>query len=542
MKRSGADAAASSGGSGISGRTVGWLALGYVVLYAVGYLAKPIAASAPIWPADSVSFIAYLLLPFRFWPLIALGMVSAELASVPVLNWLINLHQASLAGTLGFASANILVTAIPAGLSRLLGLFRDEGRFQLAISPVWIIALFGGVLPGAFLGAMTRAHTAGVPFAPADMGLWGLASVLTIVTFGPTIFGMLVGFSEPARALARTLEGWAVSAIIVGLFTWFALVPWPVVNQRVEPMLFAVPLVWLALRFSRRATSIAVAIVASGVVLLAGYGAASQRELIDVDGWRAVVISIDIFLLICCGGALLVNLMTLTQRALLEELAREQEQLLQTAQALDYAEDSARRATAADLHDGVGQVLAGQSMTLAAMRAHASHPLLAALIEEAAIASREAQEGLRVMIQNLSPPELEHASLEETLQWLVDLFRTRFGFGVTYRITGTEFQHDQLHLVYRCIRELLMNAYKHSQRKSAEVEVEVSSTSVGIIVIDEGIGFDARRVLSLTGPRFGLEQLRARVHAAGGALEIETIVGEGCRVTVQLPSPSPATG
>lgn len=541
MMRSGADAAAASGGSRISGRTVGWLALGYVVLYAIGYLSKPIPASAAIWPADSVSFIAFLLLPFRFWPLIALGMVSAELVSVPVLNWLTNQHQASWAGTLGFASANILTTAIPAGLSRRLGLFRDEGRLQLAISPVWIMALFVGVLPGALLGAMTRAHTAGTPFAPADMGLWGLASVLTIVTFGPAIFGMLLEFSEPARALARTWEGWAVSVIIVGLFTWFALVPWPVM-ERVEPMLFAVPLVWLALRFSRRATSIAVAIVASGVVLLAGYGAASQRELIDVDGWRAVVISIDIFLLICCGGALLVNLMTLTQRALLEELAREQERLLQYAQALDYAEDSARRATAADLHDGVGQVLAGQSMTLAAMRAHASHPLLAALIEEAAIASREAQEGLRVMIQNLSPPELEHASLGETLQWLVDLFKTRFGFGVTYRITGTQFQRDQLHLVYRCIRELLMNAYKHSQRKSAEVEVEVSSTSVSIIVIDEGIGFDARRVLSLTGPRFGLEQLRARVHAAGGALEIETIVGEGCRVTVQLPSPSPATG
>jgi signal transduction histidine kinase len=229
--------------------------------------------------------------------------------------------------------------------------------------------------------------------------------------------------------------------------------------------------------------------------------------------------------------------MTLKQRALLEELAHEHEQLRHYADALDFAEETARRATAADLHDGVGQVLAGQSMTLAAMRAHAGHPLLAALVEEAVAASREAQEGLRVMIQNLSPPELEQASLEQTLQWLVDLFRARFGFHVTHRIVGSpDLQRDRLHLIYRCIRELLMNACKHSQRRSAEVEVDISPDTVEVTVIDEGVGFDATRAASFTLPRFGLEQLRTRVRAAGGTLDIDAVVGEGCRVTVRLPA------
>jgi len=81
-----------------------------------------------------------------------------------------------------------------------------------------------------------------------------------------------------------------------------------------------------------------------------------------------------------------------------------------------------------------------------------------------------------------------------------------------------------------------MNACKHSQRRSAEVEVDVSSSSIDITVIDEGVGFDARHAQRLSGHRFGLAQLRERVRAAGGVLAIDAIVGEGCSVTVQLPA------
>ncbi len=529
------------GGRHIGWRYLAWLILGYLGLYAIGYLSKPVPASAAIWPADALSFAAFALLPMRLWPLLAGSMITMEFAAVPLLNGILHQPPETLTGTLGFAIANVLTTAGPATLSRLLGSVPPARLSPFGvISPLWIFALFVGVLPGALLGAASRAHEAGTALVAADMGLWGVASTLTIVTFGPTVFGILLGFSEPAQASSRVWEGWAVSFLVLALFVWFALVPWPEADRLMAPMLFAIPLVWLALRFSARATSIAVATVAVGVVLLAAHaGGASSADSVSVEHWRDVVISVDIFLLIGCGGALLINLMTLRQRALHEELAREHAQLRQYAQALDFAEETARRTTAADLHDGLGQVLAGQSMTLAAMRSHASHPLLAALVEEAAVASREAQEGLRMMIQDLSPPELEHASLAETLQWLAELFKSRFGFTVSWRIAGTaELRRDQLRLVYRCIRELLMNARKHSQRQCAEVEVEITPASVDITVIDEGVGFDARRAAALSAHRFGLAQLRERVRTAGGALDIDAVVGEGCRVTVRLPSES----
>jgi signal transduction histidine kinase len=520
-----------------------WSALGYPLLYALGYLSKSVPGSAAIWPADALTFAAYILLPIRLWPLVALGTVSWELLSRPLLYWATSHVHPALAMTLSFAAANILTAIGPAALARAMRLLRREDRFELVISPLWIVALFAGSVPGALLGAATSAQAAGVPLAQADVGLWVLACVLTIVTFGPMVFGLLVGFSEPTPTPARAWEGWAISFIVIALFICFAVVPWPAVEALVEPMLFAAPLVWLALRFSRRTTSIGVVVVASGVVFFAGYGVGIYRDLANIEGWRDVVISIDVFLVIGCGGALLVNLMTVKQRALLDELEREHLALRDYARALTLAEETARRKTAADLHDGIGQVLAGQSMTLAAMRAHASHLPLTVLLEEAAEASREAQEGLRVMIQDLSPPGLDHASLDETLRWLAEFFKTRFGFCVVWRVTGTaDLSRDRLRLIYRCIRELLMNARKHSQRQSAEVEVDVSAALVEITVVDEGIGFDARVGEPLSGTQFGLAQLRERVHAAGGTLDVDAVVGEGCRVTVRLPSPTPLPG
>lgn len=83
-----------------------------------------------------------------------------------------------------------------------------------------------------------------------------------------------------------------------------------------------------------------------------------------------------------------------------------------------------------------------------------------------------------------------------------------------------------------------MNARKHSQRHSAEVEVDVSPAAVEITVVDEGVGFDTQRTVPPSGKRFGLAQLRERVRAVGGTLVVDAVIGEGCRVTVRLPAPA----
>jgi signal transduction histidine kinase len=508
----------------------------YLALYAFGYFSKPVYGTAAIWPAHAVSFALFSLLPLRRWPWAALVLVCCDLIVSPLLNRLGGPGYGTPISVFGYAFANMLTALGPAALARGFGLLHAENRYQLVVSPLWIVALLAGVAPGSLLGTATWAGGEGVPIAPYDFGLWVLAAVLAIVTIAPAIFEVTSGQSAQAKAAAKSWEVWMIAAAVAALFLWFVLAPWPAVDMLIEPMLLTIPLAWLALRSSPRTTKIAVAVVAAGISVVAGHHVGGDLPTANSPGWPDLVISIDVFLLIGCGGALLINYMTFKQRALLEELAREHAQLRQYAQALDSAEEAARRATAADLHDGIGQVLAGQSMTLAAMRAHANQPKLAALIEEAVEASREAQEGLRLMIQDLSPPELEHASLEEMLKWLAELFRTRFGFAVSYQVSGSRaLERDILELVYRSVRELAMNACKHSGRRGAAVGVKVTSRWVNVTVVDEGIGFDTRSILTVSKGRFGLTQLRERVRAAGGTLNIDTAADRGCRVTMWVP-------
>lgn len=303
------------------------LYLGYPFVYALSYLTKSDIVPAAIWPADALAFAAYLVLPLRLWPLVAIGTASAEIVTVSVLNSLSGSPAAPLLQVFSFSMANCLTAAVPALFARLCNLFDSDRRAHFVVSPLWIAALLLGVWPGALCGAWTRVHLAGRPPFAADVGLWAVASMVAITSFAPAIIGLLLGFFEPAPAPARRAEAWGVSLLTVALFGGFAVSPWPLASQLIEPMLLTIPLVWLALRFSRRATSIGIALVAYAVTVFVSHGAQHDVAPAAAGPWRELAISIDIFLLTACGGAQLINLMTLRQRQLMVELASEHEAL-----------------------------------------------------------------------------------------------------------------------------------------------------------------------------------------------------------------------
>lgn len=218
------------------------------------------------------------------------------------------------------------------------------------------------------------------------------------------------------------------------------------------------------------------------------------------------------------------------------QLREERDRLRAYAEALDRTDDEARRATAADLQSGVGQIIAGQSMILRAAHAEHSPTAIHGLVEQALEAGRAAQDGVQNLIQDVSPPELEQATLPEILAWLAKLFHARHGFQVDWQFTGdADFPREQRRLIYRIVRELIQNALRHSG--SAEVHVKVAATdrTVVIEVVDDGVGFDPDSLPNPPTGSFGLAHLCERARAAGGSLEVASAPAEGCRVTVALP-------
>jgi signal transduction histidine kinase len=97
--------------------------------------------------------------------------------------------------------------------------------------------------------------------------------------------------------------------------------------------------------------------------------------------------------------------------------------------------------------------------------------------------------------------------------------------------------HYQVVLLYKCIRELLMNVVKHSGVKTAAITMKMPTPHMlEIHIKDEGVGFRlAEDHSEMPGHHFGLRSVRERIQELGGQLHIESDIGKGCSVTITLP-------
>jgi signal transduction histidine kinase len=218
-------------------------------------------------------------------------------------------------------------------------------------------------------------------------------------------------------------------------------------------------------------------------------------------------------------------------------LRQQQERLKLYARELVGAEERARRATAVDLHDGIGQQLVGLTMMLDALAAR-SPPEIRLLLGEATNTVREVQAIAQRVIADLSPPGLYELGLEPALKWLSVYMRSKDLLQVDLRVTADEtgIDIDLRVLVFKVIRELLRNVIKHSGVQAATVTVTRSAGELRVVVEDRGVGFEWQ--LSLFEPRahgFGLWSVADRVREATGDMTVDTGPGRGCRVTVVFP-------
>jgi signal transduction histidine kinase len=224
-----------------------------------------------------------------------------------------------------------------------------------------------------------------------------------------------------------------------------------------------------------------------------------------------------------------------------ERLRQNQDRLKLYARELVGAEERARRATAVDLHDGIGQQLVGLSMTLGALVAR-SPPEIRLLLSEATNTVREVQAIAQRVIADLSPPGLYELGLEPALKWLSVYMRSKDNLQVDLKVTAEDaaINIDLRVLVFKVIRELLRNVVKHSGVQFASVTVTRGPEELRAVVEDRGSGFEWQ--LSLFEPRahgFGLWSVADRVRDAAGEMTVDTGPGRGCRVTVIFPLARP---
>jgi signal transduction histidine kinase len=259
--------------------------------------------------------------------------------------------------------------------------------------------------------------------------------------------------------------------------------------------------------------------------------ASDSRQFTFITGFRGVVEDGKL-VRVWCVARDITDLVELNHR-----LRQKQDRLQVYARQLVGAEERARRATAVDLHDGIGQHLVGLAMTLDAAVSR-STPEVRLLLGEATHTVREVQAITQRVIADLSPPGLYELGLEPALKWLSVYMRGKDNLQVDLQVApdAAAYNLELRVLVFKLIRELLRNVVKHSGVQSATVKVIQTSTELRVTVEDRGVGFEWQ--LSLFEPRsegFGLWSVADRVRAAAGEMTVDTAPGRGCRVVVVFP-------
>ena len=90
-------------------------------------------------------------------------------------------------------------------------------------------------------------------------------------------------------------------------------------------------------------------------------------------------------------------------------------------------------------------------------------------------------------------------------------------------------------MLFKSVRELLMNSLKHSGAPGAALELAWARGEVAVTVTDRGRGFDPARAADPRGDAFGLFSIRERFRTLGGAVTIDAAADQGCRITLRAP-------
>ncbi|MCK4839695.1 MAG: response regulator [Desulfobulbaceae bacterium] len=226
-----------------------------------------------------------------------------------------------------------------------------------------------------------------------------------------------------------------------------------------------------------------------------------------------------------------------------ERLQEYQQRLKALASQLTITEEKERRRLAADLHDQVCQSLALANIQLDLARKSTSESKLADKFNDISDTLLETLKNTKQLMFELSSPSMHEIGLSSAIsEWLEVQIGNRHSLKTEVIDNIPDNRRKTLDpnvraILFRNVRELLVNVVKHARAKKVSVRLEDRNTNIRIIVEDDGIGFDPRAVIQ-AGSKiggFGLFSIEELMADLSGSLRIVSEPGKGCTAILSAP-------
>ena len=222
-------------------------------------------------------------------------------------------------------------------------------------------------------------------------------------------------------------------------------------------------------------------------------------------------------------------------RALAERaLAETHKVLCRLVEQQEAVRDTERRRIARDIHDDLGQNLMALKIELTLLKRGsrgANYPLdahLGIMIRNLDLAIKS----LRGIINDLRPPALE-AGLRYAMEWQLREFSRLNGIRHHFSADPAAFDKDKTldATLFRILQESLSNVARHAHASEVRVELTFALGHLNLAIRDNGTGIHPRQL----GDGCGLDGIRDRVAACGGAILIDSPPGGGCQLCISVP-------
>jgi len=286
-------------------------------------------------------------------------------------------------------------------------------------------------------------------------------------------------------------------------------------------------------QFSNNEVRVSVALVKNRVDLLN-----KQIEIAKSTQEKQMLWYISILLILILAGIVIYSYQKNKWNAQEQKLIREKLENTLKSQELEFmrarfeGEEEGRHRIARQIHDGVGGLLVSAKWNLESALEEISK-------KETKVAAR-LNENLR--LQENSYKELRrvvHALERDDMPWWEDLqkfyqiFEDRnktkilfYTYNLDKRVGGVVGEEARL-----IVQEAITNALKHAKASEISVQINQIEGILGIIIEDNGIGFDPQKVIK----GIGLRSIEERCMKLNGTVSFETGQGAGTTIFIDIP-------
>lgn len=193
---------------------------------------------------------------------------------------------------------------------------------------------------------------------------------------------------------------------------------------------------------------------------------------------------------------------------------------------------------AGELHGALLQAFVSGSwqLCLADERVPADWPAKPMLRRALDLVRRGLNEG-RATLLGLRSPAFADGSLERALCDVRNDFASNEHPGFRIVIVGNtkSLQPEVRQQIFLIVREALLNAWRHSEASSVEVEIECLRRTLRVLVRDNGKGIDPRALQPGQYAHRGLTSIREKTASIGGEIRVWSKQGQGTDVEISVP-------